>query len=186
MEIRETALPGVYLIVPTPIVDPRGFFARTWCQETFARHGLTATWVQSSISFNRKAGTLRGLHYQIAPAEETKLVRCTRGAIWDVLLDIRPGRTLGRWISMELSADNGHALYVTGGIAHGFQTLKDDSEVCYEISAPYHAELQRGVRWDDPSHGIVWPHCEERIIAERDNQFPNWQFVGNKTCVGRD
>lgn len=175
MDIRETGLPGVFLIVPTPIQDKRGFFARTWCQETFARHGLHASWLQSSVSFNRKAGTLRGMHYQAAPAEETKLVRCTRGSIHDVLVDLRPGPTLGKWLGFQLTEDNNQALYIPGGVAHGFQTLQDNTEVSYNISAPYHADLQRGLRWNDPSLGILWPDCPERIIADRDLSFPDWE-----------
>ena len=175
MEIHDTELSGVYLIVPSPIEDKRGCFARTWCEETFRGHGLGATWVQSSVSFNHLAGTLRGIHYQIAPAEEIKLVRCTRGAIYDVLLDLRQGPTFGRWISKELTEDNRLALYVPGGVAHGFQTLRNDSEVYYQISVPYHAELQRGVRWNDPAFGIAWPHCPKRILNERDSSFANWQ-----------
>ena len=176
MEIRDTELPGVYLVVPTRLEDARGFFARTWCQDSFAQRGLCTAWVQSSVSFNRRRGTLRGMHYQAAPAEETKLVRCTQGAVYDVLVDLRPGLpSFGRWMAVELTAANRLALYVPAGIAHGFQTLGDDAEVFYEISMRYRADLQRGVRWDDPAFGIEWPDCADRIIADRDRNFPEWQ-----------
>jgi dTDP-4-dehydrorhamnose 3,5-epimerase len=176
MEIRATALPGVYLVVPVPREDVRGFFARTWCQDTFAERGLCGSWVQSSVSYNRRRGTLRGMHYQAAPAEEIKLVRCTQGAIYDVLVDLRLGLpSYGQWLAVELTASNRYALYVPGGVAHGFQTLCDDTEVFYEISTRYRPELQRGVRWDDPALGIIWPDCAERIIAERDCLLPRWQ-----------
>ena len=176
MEIRDTELPGVYLVVPTRMEDARGFFARTWCRDAFDERGLCTAWIQSSVSYNRRAGTLRGMHYQVAPAEETKLVRCTQGAVYDVIVDLRPDHaTYGRWVAVELTAENRHALYIPGGVAHGFQTLCDDAEVFYEISIPYRADLQRGVRWDDPALGIRWPDCGERIIAERDRSFVGWQ-----------
>ena len=172
MEIRKTGLPGVFLVEPIRREDERGFFGRTWCGETFARHGLCAAWVQSSVSFNRLAGTLRGLHWQAAPAEEAKLVRCTRGAVYDVAVDLRPGSpTRGMWISAELTQENRLALYIPAGVAHGFQTLRDDSEVFYEISCGYRPELQRGARWDDPALAIRWPDCKRRILSERDRSF---------------
>ena len=126
---------------------------------------------------------LRGMHYQAAPAEETKLVRCTRGAVYDVLVDLRPGlATYGRWVAVELTAANRHALYIPGGVAHGFQTLCDDTELFYEISTRYQADLQRGVRWDDQAIGIEWPDCPERIIAERDRSFAEWQYAPDFLC----
>ena len=176
MEIRDTELPGVYLVVPTRMEDSRGFFARTWCRDAFAERGLSTAWIQSSVSYNRRAGTLRGMHYQAAPAEETKLVRCTQGAVYDVVVDLRPGlATYGSWIAVELSATNRHALYIPGGVAHGFQTLCDETEVFYEIDTRYSADVQRGVRWDDPTLRIRWPDCGERTIAERDRTFPEWR-----------
>jgi dTDP-4-dehydrorhamnose 3,5-epimerase len=172
MRFTPTALPGVWLIEPERIEDERGFFARVFCEREFAAHGLETRWVQCSVSFNRRQGTLRGMHWQAAPHEEVKLVRCTRGAIFDVALDLRPGSaTFRRWTAAELTAANGRALYIPCGVAHGLQTLADDTEVCYQISEFYHADLQRGARWDDPAFGIVWPPGE-RILSERDARHP--------------
>jgi dTDP-4-dehydrorhamnose 3,5-epimerase len=152
--------------------DERGFFARSFCQNEFRAHGLDPTIVQCNVSFNRKRGTLRGLHYQSEPHAEAKLVRCTRGAIWDVVVDLRLGSATARkWFAAELSAENRRALYAPAGFAHGFQTLEDESEVLYQMSEFYHPDLARGVRWDDPSLAIPWP-VEEKILSPRDRAFP--------------
>jgi dTDP-4-dehydrorhamnose 3,5-epimerase len=165
---------GALLIEPELLADERGFFARTWCHEAFEARGLPADWVQSSISFNHRQGTLRGMHYQQAPFEETKLVRCTRGAIYDVLLDLRPSSpTFGRWQALELTMENHRQVYIPPGVAHGFMTLSDHSEVEYQISQLYRAEAARGVRWDDAAFGISWPQPVE-VISARDASYAPW------------
>ena len=170
MKFSPTVLAGACIIDIEPVPDERGFFARSWCREEFARHGLNPDLAQCSISFNKKRGTLRGMHYQAKPHEETKVVRCTRGAIYDVILDLRPeSPTFRKWIAVELSADNRRMLYIPAGLAHGFQSLTDDAEVFYQISTPYHPESARGVRWDDPAFGIEWL-VTERIISDKDRQ----------------
>ncbi len=175
MIFRPTKLPGVYVIEPERREDERGFFARVWCRDELAAHGLNPDLSQCSISFNRRRGTLRGMHWQAAPHAEAKLVRCTQGAIYDVALDLRPDSpTYRQWVGAELSAANRHALYIPEGCAHGFQTLTDDSEVLYLISTPYHADAARGARWDDPAFGIEWPAAAERVIAPRDRSWPVW------------
>lgn len=174
MIFTETRLKGAYVIEPEFRQDERGFFARTWCQNEFALKSLQTQWVQCNISFNTQRGTLRGLHYQTAPYEETKLVRCTMGAIYDVILDLRvDSPTFKQWLAVELTAQNRLMLFIPEGFAHGFQTLMDESEVFYQMSAFYAAEYARGVRWDDPAFGISWP-AEKRTISERDRSFPNF------------
>src|SRR5262249_37299850 len=143
------------------------------CLDEFADHGLNTTWVQCNVSYNRRAGTLRGLHYQADPRPEIKLVRCTRGAAFDVIADVRPASpTYGRWFAAELTAENRRALYVPAGFAHGFQTLSDDAELFYQMSERYHPELARGVRWDDRALGVAWPDCAARVISPRDQALP--------------
>lgn len=172
MTFRETALAGVWLIEPEPLVDERGFFARTWCRREWEARGLNPTLAQCSTSWTRTRGTVRGLHYQVKPHEEAKLVRCTRGAIHDVALDLRPGSpTRRRWIAVELTADNRRMVYLPEGVAHGFQTLVDDTEVFYQISEFHHPESARGVRWDDPACGIAWP-VTPVIVSPRDAALP--------------
>ena len=173
MIFHETELKGAFRIEPEQLRDERGFFARVWCQQEFAAHGLNPTLAQCSISFNRKKGTLRGMHYQVAPHEEAKLVRCTSGAIHDVIIDLRPeSATFKRHYATALSTANRQMLYIPERFAHGFQTLQDDTEVLYLISDSYAPESARGVRWDDPAFGIVWP-AGERIISERDRTYPD-------------
>ena len=174
MKFSPTALVGAYVIDIEPVADERGFFVRSWCREEFARRGLNPDLAQCSISFNKKRGTLRGMHYQAEPHEETKVVRCTRGAIYDVIVDLRPeSSTFRKWIAVELSADNRRMLYIPAGLAHGFQSLTDDTEVFYQISAPYHPESARGARWNDPAFGIEWP-VAERVISDKDRQYPDF------------
>jgi len=174
MRFTETALKGAYIIDVEPIEDERGFFARAWGQEEFAAHGLCPRFVQCNISHNAKRGTLRGMHYQVAPHEEAKVVRCTRGALYDVIVDIRPGSdTFKRWVAVELSADNYRMLYVPEGFAHGFQTLEDDTDVFYQMSEFYHPECARGARWDDPAFAIDWPTTDARIISAKDRGYPD-------------
>jgi len=174
---RETALPGVWIIEPERREDHRGFFARTWCEEEFAAHGLNPQLVQCSVSSNVRRGTLRGMHYQAAPHAEAKLIRCTRGAIWDVALDLRPGSPAFRQhVGIELTAENHLALYIPEGVAHGFQTLDDDTEVLYQMSAAYAPESGRGVRFDDPAFGIHWP-IPEPVMLDRDRNYPRVETV---------
>jgi len=169
----ETKLKGAYLIELEPIADERGFFARSWCQQEFEVHGLNQNMVQCNISFNKKKGTMRGMHYQVAPHEEAKLVRCTKGAIYDVIIDLRPNSsTFKQWIAVELTAENYKMLYIPEGFAHGFQSLADNTEVFYQMSAFFHPESARGIRWDDPAFKIEWPE-NEQIISEKDLQYPN-------------
>jgi dTDP-4-dehydrorhamnose 3,5-epimerase len=165
-------LKGAYVIEPELARDERGTFARTFCRDEFLARGLVGDVAQCSTSFNRARATLRGLHFQIAPSSETRLVRCTRGRVWDVLVDLRGASpTFGRWCARELSADNGFALYVPEGFAHGYITLEDETELCYQMSVPYDAERARGVRWDDPSIAIAWP-IDPRTISAKDRGLP--------------
>jgi dTDP-4-dehydrorhamnose 3,5-epimerase len=173
VRFRDTKVAGVYLIEPEPVADERGFFARVFCREEFAAHGLNPDLAQGNISYNHAKGTLRGLHYQAAPHEEAKLVRCTRGAIWDVALDLRPGSpTYLAWAGFELSDANRAMLYVPEGCAHGFLTLAEGAEVAYQMSVPYAPAAGRGVRWDDPVFGIDWPG-EVMVINQRDASYPD-------------
>ena len=175
MIILPTLLNGTYVIEPERLEDERGFFARTWCQREFQNYGLNLTIVQCSVSFNRRKGTLRGMHYQAAPKAEAKVVRCTRGAIYDVIVDIRPGSaTFKKWVATELTAENHRMHYIPEGLAHGFQTLEDETEVFYEISEFHAPECARGFRWDDPVFDIDWPPASERIISDRDRNFPDF------------
>ena len=172
MKFSPTKLPGVWIVDMEKRKDERGFFARSWCQQEFEGHGLNPNLVQCSVSFNHKKGTLRGMHYQIAPHEEAKLVRCTRGAIYDVAVDLRPASpTRKQWLAVELTADNGRALYIPEGFAHGFQTLADNSEVFYQMSKFYHPESARGVRWNDSQLTILWP-VARKIISQHDQDLP--------------
>jgi dTDP-4-dehydrorhamnose 3,5-epimerase len=174
MRFTETKVAGAFLIEPEPIADERGFFARTWCREEFAGHGLTGELAQANISYNHRRGTLRGLHYQAAPHAEAKLVRVTRGAIWDLALDLRrDSPTYLAWFGAELTDENRQMLYVPEGCAHGFLTLTDDAEVAYQMSAPYAPEAARGVRFDDPAFAIEWPG-EVVVINERDRTYPDF------------
>lgn len=174
MKFTALTVAGSYLIEPVIMTDERGFFARTFCRNEFVRHSLNPDLVQCSISFNRHAGTLRGMHYQRAPHAEAKLVRCTAGVIFDVVLDLRPASSSYlQWTGMELSADNHRAMYVPEGCAHGFLTLADASEVFYQMSVDYHPDAAAGVRWDDPAFGIAWPR-RDVIMSERDRLFELW------------
>jgi dTDP-4-dehydrorhamnose 3,5-epimerase len=175
MIFTSTRLVGVWLVETEPHADERGHFARTWCRREFAEHGLDTTLAQASLSYNRSTGTLRGMHYQRAPHAEVKLVRCTRGAIWDVALDLRPGSpSYGRWQGFELTAANGAALYIPAGLAHGFQTLAPDTEVFYQISEFHTPEAAAGLRYDDPAFGIAWP-LPVSCISPRDAAWPSFR-----------
>jgi dTDP-4-dehydrorhamnose 3,5-epimerase len=175
MTFVETAVQGVFHVCPERKEDERGFFARTWCPREFETNGLNPRLAQCSISFNAKKGTLRGMHFQDAPFQEAKLVRCTSGAMYDVAVDLRPGSpTFRRWASALLSSENRNMLYIPEGCAHGFLTLDDNCEVFYQISEFYSPNHGRGVRWDDPAFGIDWPG-EVKVIAERDRTYPDFQ-----------
>jgi dTDP-4-dehydrorhamnose 3,5-epimerase len=170
----ETKLKGAFIVDPERFNDLRGFFARSWSDTEFEACGLNPRVVETNISFNLKAGTLRGMHFQIAPHVQHKLVRCTAGAIYDVIIDLRPeSPTFKDWTAVELSAENYRQLYVSEGFAHGFQTLVDNTEVLYFMSSHYVAASARGVRWNDPAFNIYWPPAE-RTIIDRDNSYPNF------------
>jgi dTDP-4-dehydrorhamnose 3,5-epimerase len=176
MIFTETRLKGAFIIEPEKLEDARGFFARIWCQREFERHGLNPRLAQCSVSFNRTKGTLRGIHYQATPCEEAKLVRCTRGSIYDVMIDLRPeSPTYKQYVGAVLTAENRRALYVPEGFAHGFLTLDDNTEIVYLISEFYSPEHSRGVRWDDPAFGIDWPTAPT-TMSLRDRSYPD--FVG--------
>ncbi len=174
MIFKETKLKGAYIVELEPLEDERGFFARSYCRKEFAEHGLDFCIVQCNVSHNTKKGTLRGMHYQAAPYEEAKLVSCIRGAIYDVIIDLRENSsTYCQWFGIELSAVNYTMLYIPKGFAHGFQTLVNDSVVYYQMSEFFHPECARGVKWDDPSFGIEWP-IKNHIILAKDRQFPDF------------
>lgn len=173
MKLSPTPLAGAHVVDIDPIADARGFFARTVCTQAFAAQGINGAFIQQSVSWNRKRGILRGLHYQIAPHAEDKLVRVTRGAIFDVIVDLRAGSpTLYQWFGVELSADNHRALYIPQGFAHGFQTLEDDTEILYQMTVAFHPEAARGLRWNDPAFTIAWPDPGNAILSDKDAALP--------------
>ena len=174
MRFTPTPIPGACVVEPEPHRDDRGFFARTFCVEEFRAHNLNPRLVQCSVSFNQRKGTLRGMHWQAAPREESKLVRCTHGALFDAIVDLRPDSpTFKENFTIELSAENRVMLFVPEGVAHGFLTLMDGTEVLYQMSEYFASECARGVRWDDPAFGIAWPEGE-KIIHERDRAYPDF------------
>jgi dTDP-4-dehydrorhamnose 3,5-epimerase len=174
VKFTKTIIPGAFIIDLEPLEDDRGFFARAWCIDEFQAQGLNTSLVQCSISFNRRRGTLRGMHYQARPHEEAKLIRCTMGAMYDVLLDLRSESVqLGKWFAVELTASNRRMVFCPEGVAHGFQTLVDDTELFYQMSHVYHPESARGVRWDDKAFNIEWPIANP-IVAARDGAFPDF------------
>ena len=175
MKFTELKLSGCYLIELEKIQDDRGFFARSWCHKEFIQNNLNPNLVQCNVSFNSKQGTLRGMHYQKLPHEEAKLVRCTMGAIYDAIIDLRPDSpTFKQWVAIELTAENRKMLYIPEGIAHGFQTLEDNTEVFYQMSEFYHRESATGVRWNDPVFSREWPSTSDRIISDKDQSYPNF------------
>ncbi len=176
MIFTETTLKGSFVIDPEPASDERGMFARIWCEKEFELHGLSPRWVQSSISVNRRKGTLRGMHYQVAPNQEVKLVRCTAGAIYDVIVDLRTtSPTYGHHVSLMLTADNHRSLYIPEQFAHGFLTLQDNSEVSYHMSEFYAPSSARGFRWDDPLLHIEWPEPVV-IVSQKDQLWPQFNL----------
>ena len=165
-------LDGVYLIKPELHEDERGFFSRSFCKKEFIAKGLVGEFVQCNISFNKKKNTLRGMHFQKAPHEETKLVRCIRGSIFDVIIDLRTdSQTFKKWVGVELGSEDKHALYVPAGFAHGFMTLTDNTEVFYQMSEYYYPEYSDGVRWDDPTFNIIWPINGYPQMSDKDNEY---------------
>jgi len=182
MVFREIKLKGAYLIEMEPIEDDRGFFSRTFCRDEFEKHGLNPNVAQCNLSYNRKRGTLRGMHYQVAPRQETKLVCCVSGSIFDVIIDLRPhSPTYCQWTTFELVGWGRRSmLYVPEGFAHGFQTLEDDTEVFYQISEFYSPDCARGIRWDDPAFAIPWP-VTQRIISEQDRSYSDFESTARRT-----
>ena len=173
MRFIECAVPGAWTIDPTPHADERGRFMRAWCADEFAAHGIEFVPVQANMGASRRAGTLRGLHYQVQPHPEAKLVRCTRGGVFDVLVDLRPGSaTFSRWCGVELTAENGRMLYVPPLCAHGYQTLEDESEIYYLTSAFYAPDAVRGLRYDDPTVAIRWP-LPPVALSDQDSRWPH-------------
>lgn len=176
MKFEETELPGAFLIDVEPRGDERGFFARSWCANEYAEHGLQTGIVQANLSWNPRRGTLRGMHFQNAPHAEVKVVRATRGAIYDAIIDLRPDSpTFKRWIGAELTAENRRALYVPEGFAHGFQTLVPDCEVHYLVTEFYTPSAEGGVRWNDPAFGIEWPDPENAFLSDKDAAWPDFE-----------
>ena len=173
VQFRPTPLAGAVVVELERHEDDRGFFARTYCDREFAAAGLPTAWPQQNLSHNNQAGTLRGMHYNAVPHREAKLVRCVNGAIWDAIVDLRPDSpTRLRWFGVELSAEAGNALYVPEGFAHGFITLRDQTDVHYLMGQPYQAGAARGFRWNEPRVGIAWP-MQPRTIADRDRTYPD-------------
>ena len=177
MKFSPTTLAGIWLVELELREDERGFFARTFCENEFAQHGLNTRWPQCNLTLTKQRGSIRGMHWQAEPKPEIKLIRCAAGRIFDVLVDVRrDSPTFGKWEGFELSAENRRQLYVPGGIAHGFQCLTDNCEVFYQMSEFYFSELARGLRWNDPRVGISWP-LEPTVIAAKDRQFPDFDFA---------
>ncbi len=175
MIFTETKLKGAYIIDVERNEDKRGIFARTFCIDEFAAHGLNARWIQNNISFNFRKGTLRGMHFQTAPFEEIKLVRCTAGAAFDAIIDLRPdSETFKQWTAVELTAENRRTIYIPKGFAHGFQTLTDNTELLYQMSEYYQPEYANGIRWNDAAFGVNWMETENLIINERDAQWADF------------
>jgi len=172
MIFTESELKGVYVIEPERFEDERGFFASSFSQREFEARGLASRFVENNVSYNLRRGTLRGLHYQAAPHGQAKLVRCTRGSIFDVAVDLRPNSpTFRQWVSVLLTQENRLMFYLPGDMAHGFQTLEEDTEVFYQVSDFFLPEAYMGLRWDDPAFGINWPLSEERVILQRDESY---------------
>jgi dTDP-4-dehydrorhamnose 3,5-epimerase len=175
MNFTETSIGGVFVIDPKRFEDYRGFVANGFSSRQFGARKIEAQFVETIISYSVRRGTLRGLHFQAAPHGQAKLVRCTRGRVYDVAVDIRPDSPTHRqWVGVELTAENRRMLYIPGDCAHGFQTLEDDSEVFYMVSTPYDAASGRGFRWNDPAFRIEWPEAEERVLIERDGTYPDY------------
>ncbi len=177
MIFKETKLAGAFVIEIEKRSDERGFFGRTWCAQEFEAQGLKLTFVQSNVAFTTKAGTLRGLHYQVPPYEEVKLIRCTRGSIYDVIVDLRPqSATFKEWMGVELTEDSHIMLLVPAGFGHGYQTMEKDCEVAYQVSQVFTPEAEQGCRWDDPMFHIDWPMNPPLLISEKDKNWPDYKL----------
>nr|WP_320161290.1 dTDP-4-dehydrorhamnose 3,5-epimerase [uncultured Methanoregula sp.] len=177
MIFTETKIKDMYIIEPDLLTDERGFFARSFCKDEFQKHGLETSIVQCNVSYNKKKGTFRGMHYQVAPFEEVKIVSCTKGAIYDVVLDLREkSKTYCQWVATEINDKNYKMIYIPKGCAHGFQTLKDETVVYYQMNQFFHPEYSQAVRGDDPVFGIVWPKSRI-ILSEKDNLLPNFKKI---------
>lgn len=175
MIFKQTKLKGAFIIEMEPIGDIRGFFARAWCKKEFEKHGLRSDFVQANITFNKHKGTLRGMHYQVAPYQEAKVVRCIKGSLFDVIIDLCPDSpTYREWVGIELTEDNYRMLYLPEGFAHGYKTLEDNTEVSYQVSQFYCPESERGIRWNDPGFGIGWPETSELVISDKDKNWPDF------------
>jgi dTDP-4-dehydrorhamnose 3,5-epimerase len=176
MIVRETELGGAFVIEPRRFEDERGFFAPAWSEREMEARGAESRFVEMNVSFNHRRGTLRGMHYQAAPHGQAKLVRCTRGRVYDVGIDLRPDSpTFRRWVGVELSAENRLMLYVPAEFAHGYLTLEDDTEVMYLVTKPFAPDSGRGVRWDDPAFQVEWPDVGEKTIIARDSEYPDFR-----------
>ena len=177
MEFRELSVIGAHVIGIEPIPDGRGFFARAFCEAEFADRRLCSHFVQTNLAHTDRVGTIRGLHYQTAPHAEVKLIRCIRGAVWAVCVDLRADSpSYGQWAGAELTAENRDMLYVPAGCAHGYQALRDDTEVLYSVSTPYAPRYERGVRWDDPAFGIEWKYGGEVILSDKDASWKGYRL----------
>lgn len=180
MKIEKTNFEGVYIIKLEPIIDERGFFSRLWCKKEFLAHHLDDECVQINLSFNNLKNTLRGMHYQKNPHSETKIVRCVRGSIYDVIIDLRKkSETYKQWMGVNLNEENKNMIYIPKGFAHGFLTLEDNTEVLYQMSEYYRPSEARGIRFDDPAFSISWPLIDKPIISEKDNSWPEFKPLGN-------
>ncbi|MGG1399785.1 dTDP-4-dehydrorhamnose 3,5-epimerase [Bacillus salipaludis] len=176
MIFTETPLKGAFIIEKEPFFDERGAFVRNWCKKDFTEHGLHAQFVQSNLSFNKKKGIIRGMHFQSPPYQEIKLVSCIKGEIFDVIIDLRPeSETFKQWVSVVLSDKNQKMLYVPQGFAHGFQSLDDNTYVFYHVSEYYHPEFERGIRWNDPSFNIAWPILKDIVLSHKDSSFEEFK-----------
>lgn len=176
MTFRETAIPGSYIINIERYADDRGFFARGYCEREFKNQGITFNIVQANIGYSKNKYTLRGLHYQVEPHREAKLVRCTKGGLFDVIVDLRTeSPTYKEWVGVELTEKNHTMFYVPEGCAHGYQTLEDNTEVFYMVSSFYAPDYERGIRWDDPTFNIEWVETDDKIISEKDRQWPDYE-----------
>ena len=176
MIFKETAVKDALIIELEKFTDDRGFFARGWCAKEFEANGIAKPFVQANVAYTKKRGTIRGLHYQVSPYEESKLIRCVKGALYDIIIDLRKeSPTYKQWMGVELNEDNYRMLYVPEGFAHSYQTLEDNTEVFYPVSAFYHPAAERGIRWNDPAFSVTWPITENVILSEKDQTWPLWK-----------
>ena len=177
MIFKETPLAGAYVVDLKRLEDPRGFFARAFCADEFKAHGMVPDVLQANLSWNEKRGTLRGMHYQLAPYQETKFIRCVRGSLYDIIIDLRPDSpTFGKSFGIELTADNRTALFVPRDFAHGFITLQDDTEAIYMVSQTYQPGSEAGIRWNDPGFKLSWP-MEPVVISDKDANWPDYEVT---------